>query len=38
MVLLELQSLEVHADDGVKFQSCSSVVDVDCRSTFSVFC
>ena len=39
MVLLELQAMEVHAEGGVKFQSCSSVVDVTgCVSWFSVFC
>jgi len=39
MVLLDLQTMEVHAEEGVKFQSCSSVIDVyGCISTISVWC
>jgi hypothetical protein len=39
MVLLELQAMDVPAQEGVKFQSCSSVVEVTgCVSVFSVFC
>ncbi|WP_157437123.1 SapB/AmfS family lanthipeptide [Actinoplanes subtropicus] len=38
MALLDLQAMEVDAEDEVKLQTCSSVVPVDCTSTFSVFC
>jgi hypothetical protein len=38
MVLLELQAMQAHVEDGVKFISYPSAVDFDCVSTFSVFC
>jgi hypothetical protein len=39
MVLLELQAMEVPAQEGMKILSCSSVVEVTgCVSVFSVFC
>jgi hypothetical protein len=38
VVLLDLQAMEVHDDEGEKLLSCSSIVHVDCVSTFSVFC
>lgn len=38
MVLLDLQTIEAHAEQDMKFISCSSIVDLECVSTFSAFC